>query len=425
MRNFLQTRQGAGAGSALIALSFFTSGVLTYVFFGLSARVLGRGPEFDNLAVLWSATFLTVQVLWIGVSQTLGRYIAEKEARGEDPRPVISSVKRLQVALLAVFVSVALLASPLLAGALFGGALWLATAFVVAVAAYAPEYFRRGTFGGRRQFARLGALHVAESSSRVLVAGVLLLSGAGVAGPAAAIVLAPIVGVLLVRPTSEALPENASEPFSATKAFRFTGPILACVAFAQALMNGGPILTKILGGAQGQTSVLLLALVLARAPQYFLSPVIAGLLPHASRILATEGAGGLDRFVARAAGAVGFIGIAMIAGTWLLGEWAMRLLYGPEFDASRKVLVALAMLAAFYLMSETLNQALFARGDARLAALGWALGPPVSAVALAVLRTGVLERVSYALALGALAAAIAQAAFYLATRRRGEPLTGS
>jgi O-antigen/teichoic acid export membrane protein len=103
----------------------------------------------------------------------------------------------------------------------------------------------------------------------------------------------------------------------------------------------------------------------------------------------------------------------------------MRLLYGPRFEASREVLVALATLAAFYLMSDLLNQALFARGHARLAALGWLVGLPVSAASLVLLTTGILERVSYSLALGTLAAAVAQATFYLATRERPARATGS
>jgi O-antigen/teichoic acid export membrane protein len=203
--------------------------------------------------------------------------------------------------------------------------------------------------------------------------------------------------------------------------------VLACVAFAQLLMNGGPILVGIFGGAdaQVQAGILLLALILARAPQYFLSPVIAGLLPHASRTLAMEGAMGLDRFVGRAVAVVSVIGFLMVVGTWLLGEWAMWLLYGPAFEASREVLVALAALAAFYLISDLLNQALFARGRARLAALGWLAGLPVSAVSLMLLRTDILERVSYSLALGTFVAAASQATFYLATRKRPAAASGS
>ncbi|MCA1688770.1 MAG: oligosaccharide flippase family protein, partial [Actinobacteria bacterium] len=127
----MANRQGAGAGSAYIALSFATSGVLTYVFQGLSARVLGPAG-YGGLAILWSTTFLVVQVLWVGITQTLGRYMAEREARGEDWRPVVLSTRRLQILLLIAFLLVSLLASPLLARGLFRGDWPLAVAFVAA-----------------------------------------------------------------------------------------------------------------------------------------------------------------------------------------------------------------------------------------------------------------------------------------------------
>jgi O-antigen/teichoic acid export membrane protein len=291
------------------------------------------------------------------------------------------------------------------------------------VAAYAPEYFRRGVFNGHHQSSRLGAQILAESSGRLLIATGLLLAGSGVLGPAAAIVLAPLIGVLLVRPAPVDPPKQAGEPLSAAHAFRFATPVLACVAFAQALMNGGPILTSLLGGTPPQISLFGAALILTRIPQYVLSPAIGALLPRASRVLSTEGVSAFDRFVGRAVGAVAVIGVVMVGGTWVLGEWAMGLFAGRGFDVSREMLVTLAALAAFYLMCDMLNQALFALGRARLAALGWLIGLLVSAACVAALNSGLLERISYSLALGTAAAAVAQAVSYLATRRRPAALT--
>jgi O-antigen/teichoic acid export membrane protein len=183
-------------------------------------------------------------------------------------------------------------------------------------------------------------------------------------------------------------------------------------------MNGGPVFLSLLGGTRAQVGVFGAALILTRVPQYVISPAIGALLPHASRTLATEGTRSLDRFVGRAVGAVGLVGVLMVAGTWLLGERGIRLFAGEGFDASRGVLVSLALLAAFYLTAETLNQALFALGHARLAALGWLLGLPVAGVCMALPVADPLYRVSLSLAVGAFAAALAQAVFYLAVRRR-------
>jgi O-antigen/teichoic acid export membrane protein len=416
MFNRLRSQQGAGAGSVHIVASFFVAGVLTYAFQSIYLHALGKAGSAP-LALLWSATFLTVQVLWIGGTQTLGRYIAERETHDSDWGPVVSSVRRWQFGMAAVFVVAALIASPVLTEQLFGSA-WLTAAFVLAVVCYAPEYFRRGIFNGHRQSLRLGAQIVAESAARLILAAGLLVVGWGVFGPALAIVIAPIVGVLAVRPAPVAPPKGEGDAFSTGKALRFAGPVLLCMAFAQALMNGGPILASLLDGTDAQIGLFSAALTLTRIPQYVFSPAIGALLPRASRVLSSEGTLAFDRFVLGALGVVGLIGTLMVGGTWLLGEWGLKIYAGQEFVASSSVLVALAAMAAFYLLSETVSQGLFALGRGRLAAIGWFVGLLVSAACLAALGVGVVERVSYSLAAGTFAAAAMQGVFYLTLRRR-------
>ena len=425
MKNFLGTglgrQQGAGTGSLYVAGSFAISGLLTLVFLSLPERFLS-GRDYGGLGVLWTATFLTVQVVWIGVSQTLGRYVAEREARGEDAEPVVRSVRRVALLLVGAVLVVGLAASPFLREAVFGGSTLLTAAFLAAVVAYAPEYLRRGTFSGHRQFARLGALHVAESSSRMLLGTALLVAGFGLGGPALAIVVAPLVGVLAVRPIQEKKAAKPGTPFSAVQAFRFVAPVLACVAFGQTIMNGGTILISVLGGpeAQARAGAFFAALVLMRAPQYVMSPAIAALLPHASRTLASEGVRGLDRFILRAGAVVALVGLGMVVGAALLGEWVMSIIFA-RLQAETGVLVALASLAAFYLVSETVSQALFALGRPHLAALGWFTGLPVCAAVLLSLNGDLVDRVSISLAAGAAATAAAQTALYILARRTGEP----
>ena len=75
--------QGARAGTVYIALSLGLAGATTYVFLGLLTRSLSP-REYGAVATLWSATLLFAPVMWTGLTQTLGRYVAEREARGED-----------------------------------------------------------------------------------------------------------------------------------------------------------------------------------------------------------------------------------------------------------------------------------------------------------------------------------------------------
>ncbi len=359
--DFLKGRQGASAGSLFIGLSFLLAGALTFVFQGVATRALGGPAGYAPVALLWNATFLVVQVLWVAATQTLGRHVAEREARGEDWEPVVASVRRWQAWLLAAFVVVALASSPLLTALVFKDP-WITAAFVVAVAVYAPEYFRRGIFNGHRQSTRMGAQIVAEASSRVAIAVVFLVAGAGVVGPALAIVLAPVVGVLAVRPARVPPPTKEGEPFSTGSALRFAGPVLVCMACAQTLASGGVILTGLLGGTAAQVGLFGAALIFTRIPQYVMSPVIGALLPHASRALSTGGRSALDRFAGRSVMLVGAVGVAMVWGAWILGEWGLKVFAGERYVADNTLLAALAALAAFYLLSETLSQMLFALG---------------------------------------------------------------
>jgi O-antigen/teichoic acid export membrane protein len=416
----MSASQGAGRGSLYIGLSFVGAGALTFAFQSVAMRALGGPAGYAPVALLWNATFLVVQVLWVAATQTLGRHVAEREARNEDWSPVVSSVMRWQGGLLAVFLVVALLVSPPLTTWVFEDP-WLTAAFVVAVALYAPEYFRRGIFNGHRQSTRMGAQILAEASSRVVIAAGLLFAGLGVAGPALAIMLAPIIGVLAVRPARVQKPSRHGEPFSAGKALRFAAPVLACMACAQTLASGGVILVGLLGGTGAQVGLFGAALIFTRIPQYVLSPVIGALLPHASRALSLGGQRSLDRFVLRAVGVVGLAGILMVGGAWTLGEWGLKLFGGSSFEAEAGLLAALAALAAFYLLTDTVAQALFALGRSRLAAVGWGIGLLAAAICLPLISLDVAEKVAYSLAIGAFAAALAQVVFYLVARKRQAP----
>jgi O-antigen/teichoic acid export membrane protein len=409
--------QGAGAGSLLIGLSFAVSGALTFVFIGISTRALGGPAGYAPIALLWNSTFLVVQVLWVAATQTLGRHVAEREARGEDWGPVVSSVRRWQTGLLIGFLALALAASPLLTRLVFEEA-WISFLFIAAVALYAPEYFRRGIFNGHRQPTRMGGQILAEAASRVVVTVALLAVGLGVAAPAIAIVLAPVVGVLAVRPGRVRPAERPGAPFSVGKALRFAGPVLVSMVCAQTLASGGVVLAGLMGGTKAQVGLLGAALIFTRIPQYVMSPVIGALLPHASRALATGGRAGLDRFALRAVGVVGAVGVLMVGGAWLLGGWGLKLFAGNRYEADNSLLALLAALAAFYLLAETLNQALYALGRGRLAAAGWVAGLLSAALCVLVLRADLIDRISVSLVVGAGVAALAQVMFYLAARGR-------
>src|ERR671917_2911898 len=152
--------QRSGAGSAAIAGSFALSGALTYAFQSVYFHALGKQGSAP-LVLLWTATFLTVQVLWVGGTQTLGRYVAEREAQGRNWEPVLSSVRRWQGVVLVAFLVLALPSVPLLTRYVFEDA-WIPAPSIIVVALSPPDFFRRAIFTAHRQSFRLGGQIVAE-----------------------------------------------------------------------------------------------------------------------------------------------------------------------------------------------------------------------------------------------------------------------
>lgn len=248
----------------------------------------------------------------------------------------------------------------------------------------------------------------------------LLVAGLGIVGPAAGIALAPLFSVLLIRVAPVAPPQKMGAPFDLGGSFRFALPVLVSMACAQAIANGGAILITGLGGADAyaRAGLLVATLALVRAPQSLLSPAISSLLPHLSRIAALEDHRQMRLFVWKAIAAVSLVGVTLVGGMWLLGELAMRLVYGSKFVISRELLTVLAVTAALYLLCELLNQVLFAKGFAWAATASWTLGI-ITTVGITVgLQTEILARVSYALVFGVAVTLVVQAIFLFKLRAR-------
>ena len=160
------------------------------------------------------------------------------------------------------------------------------------------------------------------------------------------------------------------------------------------------------------------ALIFTRIPQYVLSPAIGALLPRASRVLSTEGQAAFDRFLLRALGVVGLVGVLMVGGTWLFGGLGAQALRRRRFSVAGPCSSRWRRWPPSTCSPRPLSQGLFALGPRSLAALGWFVGLLAVRRLPCRARVGVVERVSYSLAVGTFAAAAAQAVFYLALRRR-------
>ena len=371
------TRPKAGVLSGLssVGSGVLGAGVLTYLFLSLAGRVLGPAG-FAPLSTLWALVFIVGPGLFLPVQQELGRVIG----RQRDERGGGRAARK--VLLIAVGMVVAVAVAALAAGhwlthELFGGQWGLLWCFEGAVAAYALTFTARGILSGLGDFKDFGRLVATESLARLVIGGVLVLLGhRSAVSFGLAIAVAPFVSTLLVTrfgARTRLTPGRAATWRESTRAM---GWLVLGAILAQSLANAGPLAVQVLAdpSQEGQAGRFLSALVLARLSLYLFQAVQATLLPNIAVLVAasriTELTTALRRLTAVCLGLV----VVTTIGAFLLGPFAVRLLFGPGFTLTRTTMALLTGASSVLVLATALSGAAIAADGHRMNALAWALG---------------------------------------------------
>jgi O-antigen/teichoic acid export membrane protein len=86
----------------------------------------------------------------------------------------------------------------------------------------------------------------------------------------------------------------------------------------------------------------------------------------------------------------------MAAAAWLIGPQAMRIVYGPGFDAGRTELALLGVGVGLYLATATVSQGMLALDAVSVAAISWAIAAAVFVAGYIVVPGDELMRISIA-----------------------------
>jgi O-antigen/teichoic acid export membrane protein len=405
-------------GVGILSAAMLASGVLAYLFHILCARSLDAAA-YGSVAVLWAALFLAVVVLYRPLEQTLARAIADRTARGDEVRSVVTSVLVVYAATLVVGVLVAVLLWETIADALFEGSSAFTAALFIGVYGYGLEYVVRGILSGGRWFRGYGIALMADGVSRLVVA-LPLVFVASPAVAAAAVAAAGIFGAVVPAYTCRhqlrgVLATGLGTRFRYGSVMAFAGPA-AVIAFAdQLLVNGSPLLVMAGGGTDAveAAGVVFAATMLVRIPVYVFQGPAASLLPNLTRLHAREDAGAFRRAMVKVGAVLLGVSVTIVVAAATIGPWCMTTLFGSGFEASSLELTLLGAGVGCYLTSATLSQALLAVGAVRATAAAWALSATVFVVLYAAIDGEPLMRISEAFvvatALGALAIAIVAA----------------
>jgi O-antigen/teichoic acid export membrane protein len=186
----------------------------------------------------------------------------------------------------------------------------------------------------------------------------------------------------------------------------------------QVLVNGGPLLVMLGGGANvGKIAGLVFAAtMLVRIPVFIFQGLATSMLPNLTRLHASAEPALFRHAVLRAAGALAGVAALIVVAAAAIGPEALQAVYGSEYTAGRLELALLGVGVGCYLATSTFSQALLALDCGRIAALGWIVSAVVFLGAYAVTPGEALFRVSTAFAVGT-AVAVPLLGYALVQRR--------
>jgi O-antigen/teichoic acid export membrane protein len=361
-------------GTLPVGFALIIAGIATYAFFKIGNVAVGGDDAFEPIASLWFATFALAPGFFLPLEQELGRAIAHRRALGQGALPVVQRIVRLGAALAGVVVLGIVILSPFIAESYFDGDWFMVVALVLAFAAYAPAHLARGVCSGRGRFDDYAIIMGSDGVVRIVLCVLLALAGIEAAGAyGMAVAVAPLfaVGFVYRKGSLHTEPGPTAEWNEVTANL---GWLLLGSVFAAALLNAGPIAATLLAepDQDGLVTEFSYGVLLARIPLFLFQAVQAALLPRLSRLAARgdllEFRGGLRRLTT----VVLVVGIVGTAGAFILGPWAIDVVY--DASLSGRTLAVLALGSACYMMALATAQAVIALKGHALVALGWVLG---------------------------------------------------
>lgn len=393
-------------GTIPVAVSLLVAGVATYAFFKVGNVAVGGEEAFEPIVSMWFATFALAPGFFLPLEQELGRALAHRRAMGQGTGPVVRKIARLGLALTAIVIAVMALASPVIANSYFDGNWVMVAALILAFAAYAPAHLARGICAGNGRFREYGIILGSDGVIRIVLCVLLAVIGITAAGAyGLAVAASPLFAVAYVYRRG-VLGTDDGPPASWREVTPNLGWLLLGSVFAASLLNAGPIAASLLADDTEKELVTQFGygVLLARIPLFLFQAVQAALLPRLSRLAArgelTEFRSGLKRLMM----AVLAVGVVGTTGAFVLGSWAIEIVYNAQL--SGRTLAVLALGSACYMVALATAQAVIALKGHALVSVGWGIGAAVFVLGTAFSSNDLFRRVEIGLLASSIAAMV-------------------
>lgn len=336
----------------VFGVALATSSVLGIVLLGAVARWLTLDENAAFVAI-WGVVFSGSSIVSV-IEQEASRQVTISEAKG---RPVPGSVGQLGILAVtgAAVVLVVLTVLPL-GSKVFGQSLWLVALTFVSLTGFSVQFLVRGILLGRRRIGGYAFVIVAEAAVRVVAIFAMMWLGVepSVTWAVAAVVVGAFGWVPVVRMAfTDVNWRYGREPW------RVAGRRIGLLALANGLLSllitGYPAtVTAVIGSSRG-LAVFFAIVTVSRVPLVMLSPVQALVVPTTTKALLEGRADQLLAMQRKVFLAMAGLGLLAAAGGYLLGPWAVRLLFGASYSAERGMVAVL--LGVTLVMAAALLQA--------------------------------------------------------------------
>ncbi|MEI7858199.1 MAG: hypothetical protein WCI26_00065 [Acidimicrobiales bacterium] len=403
------TRQAVAVlpeGTIPVSVGLIITGATAYAYLILTARVLGPA-KYAPLSVLWAMVFLVGPGVFLPLQQEVGRLFAQRRVEGVGAGPVARRAAIIGGALLAFLLTVTAVAAVPLGRALFDSQYLLVAGFACALVGYLLLSLTWGVLAGSGRFTPYAVALSADGILRIAVCVVLAIVGVQTAGPYGLVMgITPAIAALIaMRGNTDLLQPGPPAPWGDLSSA--LGWLLVGSLGAQALANASIVAVELLANKsqRAEAGNFLAGVVIARFPLFLFGAVQAALLPRLAR-LSSEGQyrqfrSGMTRLLSLVAA----IAVVSTVAAFLVGPWALQLLFGTKFILSRADLTMLAAGSGSYMVALAIVQALIALGHHARSAIGWIVGLAVFVVVTA-MGTTLLARIELGFVSGAIAALV-------------------
>ncbi len=384
------------SGARILSIGIASTGIFTFAYLATASHVLDKA-SYSRISICWAIMFVILSVIYRPIEQLLSRTIADRRARGLHGH-VLRTPALLQTSFALIFLAAALSLRDQIQNNLFGGSAALYWILVIGVLAYAGSYFARGWLAGHKRFALYGALVFLEATSRFLFALAVVVgidSGVGAVGLGMAV--APFVSLCVIpfaftrvrmsapsaievadagrEGPAHAQLEEAATNLSLRHGSGFAIAVVAIMFSEQTLMNAGVLVVAATTGGSitsGLAGFVFNVMLIVRAPLQLFQAIQTSILPHLTGLEARESDQEFHRAIRITILAIAAFAGAVAIGLLLIGPFVMQALLSDKgFTYGRWGLAVVGIGMGLHLTAGTLNQALLARGRARIAAGAW------------------------------------------------------